>query len=79
MISNTNGATAIFLRIPIFRIQIIYNLTDCGVYFLIGEDFLGRIDEQDVDVSFQGKHMLLTAPAFADTALEKVAFHCTLE
>ena len=71
--------SVLFDRCSIFRIKIFYDLADCRIDFLIGEYFLHGIHEEDVDVSFDRKHVLLLSPAFADTALQEIALHCPLE
>ena len=60
-------------------VEILDDLSDCGIDFLIREDFLDCIYQKDVEVSFESYQMLLASPAFADASLEEVALYRSLE
>ena len=49
------------------------------MYLFIREHFLYGIHEQDIDITFDRKHVLLLPPAFADTALQKIPLYRPLE
>ena len=69
----------LFFCCSILRIQRLNHLTDSGMNFLIAEDFLYRIYKENIEIAFKSQHMLLLAPALADTALEKITLDCSLE
>ena len=60
-----------FCRKP--GVEVLYDLTYGCVDFLIGEDFLGGIHQEDVKIAFKGKLMLLFSPAFADSSLQEIS------
>ena len=52
---------------------------DSFIDFMIAELFFQRVCEEDVIAGESVKVMLLSAPAFADSSLEKVSLDCPLE
>jgi len=59
-------------------VDLLYDLAYGGEYLLICQDFLCRIDEQDVS-SLDLEVMLLSAPAFSDAPFQQIPLDCTFE
>ena len=67
------------LKIYLSLIDFFDNLTDTGINLLVCLNLLCRIYEQDVCTSRCQKSMLLFAPAFSDSALEKISLYSSFE
>ncbi len=67
------------LNVCLSFVDLLDNLTDTGINLLICLNFLSRINEKDVCSSCCLESMFLFTPAFADSALEKIALHSPFE
>lgn len=65
--------------LSITGIQSVNHLTHSGIDILIRKDLLGRIHEKKVYPTLYRQQMLLPAPTLTNAALQKIAFHRTLE
>ena len=67
------------LLVCLSPVDLFNNLTDAGAELFVCLYFLCGIDEQDVSSSMSQQCMLLFAPAFTDSTLEKIALYSPFE
>lgn len=72
------SASFIFLSADC-AVEFIYDGSYCSVDLLITHDLLRYIHDQDVEASFDLKHVFLLAPALTYPSFEKVSLYSSLE